>query len=335
MESQGPRTSRHGVGLVALVEAMRPAHWVKNAFVVAPILFSWPSRHAEAWLQCALATAAYCLLSSSVYLINDLADRDADRLHPTKRDRAIASGRLGAAFAMSAAAILMLAGLGLAVLVDLAWRAPGMPLGGMQLIVWTLSYLALNLLYSFWLKGHAVVDVIVVALGFVLRAMAGAAAINVPITPWLVVCTFTLTLFIALTKRRSELLSLSADESHGARKANRGYSAPTLEYMLTVSTALAILTYSLYCLAPGTIMRIGSGHMIWTIPLVVYGMFRFNAITRQSDADPTALLVRDKTMWVVVGLYVTMVLLIYVFGRDPSVSNILDTHWELHSASQP
>lgn len=307
----------------ALIEAMRIPHWVKNAFVAAPILFSGKFRDPIAWLQCMLAVLSYCLLSSAVYLINDVADRHRDREHPLKRFRPIADGRLSVHAALLAAVVLAVLGLGLAVAVDMAWYQPDRPMAGCQLVVWTVLYLVLNLLYSFSLKSHPIIDVIVVALGFVLRAMAGAAAINVPVSPWLVVCTFTLTLFIALTKRRGEVAYMAAEEAGSVRNANRGYTPQLLEYMLTVSTALAILTYSLYCLAPRTIARLGSGHMIWTIPLVVYGMFRFNAITRTANADPTAVLVRDKVMWLVMVLYVTMVVLVYMYGR--SFASILDT----------
>lgn len=322
--------SRPG-GFGALIEAMRPAHWVKNAFVAAPILFSGQFLHMVAWVQCLLAVGAYCVLSSAVYLINDVADRGRDRDHPDKRNRPVASGRLSVRTALLAASVLVLGGLALAALVDLRWPQDR-PLGGYQLLVWTAAYLAMNLLYSFGLKMHAIVDVIVVALGFVLRAMAGAAAINVPISPWLVVCTFTLTLFIATTKRRGELLHLPAEQAAAARSANRGYTPALLEYMLTVSTSLAILTYALYCLAPRTILRFGSGHMIWTIPLVVYGMFRFNAVTRDSRADPTAVVIRDKFLWIVMGLYVAIVAGVYLYGRDPAIRSILDTTWELNLA---
>lgn len=318
MEIASPKSSH------PLLEAMRIPHWVKNvAFVSAPLLFSGSFRNPVAWLQCGLAVLSYCLLSSGVYLINDIADRDRDRAHPLKRNRPIASGRLSVRTAVVAAGVLVLSGLGLAVAVDLAWYQPGRPLGGYQLVVWTVMYLVLNLLYSLSLKSHPIIDVIVIALGFVLRAMAGAAAINVPVSAWLVVCTFTLTLFIALTKRRGEVAYMPAEQAGSVRVANRGYTPQMLEYMLTVSTSLAILTYSLYCLAPRTIARMQSGHLIWTIPLVVYGMFRFNAITRSANSDPTAVLVRDKVMWLVMVLYVAMVAVVYVYGK--SVASILDT----------
>ncbi len=185
--------------------------------------------------------------------------------------------------------------------------------------------MVLNLLYSFWLKAHMIIDVIVVALGFVLRAMAGAAAISVPVSPWLVVCTFTLCLFIALTKRRGEIAALPPESAAAARATNRAYEPGDIEHMLTVSAALAILTYSLYCLAPRTVTNVGSGHMVWTIPLVIYGTFRYYRLShRASRSDPLRVLVGDKIMWIVLGVYVVLSAIIIKFGSHEAVRTILD-----------
>jgi 4-hydroxybenzoate polyprenyltransferase len=199
------------------------------------------------------------------------------------------------------------------------------PLGGLSLLVWTGLYVLLNLLYSFYLKQHPVVDVLAVAMGFVLRAMAGAAAISVPISPWLVVCTLTLCLFIAIAKRRGEILEVPSDQIGQARPANLGYTPALLEHMMTVSATLAILTYSLYCLAPRTLQHVGSAHMIWTIPLVIYGMFRYYRIaTLSQQSDPVGLLIRDKVMWMVLGLYVILSGLVLNYGSMAGIRDILD-----------
>jgi 4-hydroxybenzoate polyprenyltransferase len=193
------------------------------------------------------------------------------------------------------------------------------------LLFWATAYLVLNLLYSMRLKSVVILDVIVVALGFVIRAVAGAVAITVPISPWLVVCTFTICLFIALTKRRSEIQDLTPEESRVTRKVTRAYDLPFIEHMLGVSASMAILTYTIYTLAPQTVQRIGSSHMIWTIPLVVYGMFRYYLITsRCGKGDPVVVLLRDKRMWIVMLTFIALCGLIVKYGSHPAVSSLLD-----------
>ncbi len=322
---QGPDPGGPGGALGALIEAMRPTHWVKNAFVVAPIVFANLIGSPEAWLLCLAAVAVFCLLSSSVYLINDVCDRQLDRAHPSKRNRPIASGRLSPAAALIAAGVLLAAGLAIAAGVCAEHHAGTRALHGWGLLVWAGAYFLLNLAYSTWLKRKIIIDVIIVALGFVLRAMAGAAAIAVPVSPWLVVCTLTLCLFIALTKRRYEVMELSPAEAAAARPANAGYDARDLEYMQTVSTAMAILTYCLYCLAPATVHRIGSANMVWTIPLVIYGMFRYNVLSRRiGKGDPVAVLMRDRVMWLVLAAYVVMAALVIQYGGRSAVRGLLD-----------
>jgi 4-hydroxybenzoate polyprenyltransferase len=231
--------------------------------------------------------------------------------------------------AIAAAVVLLAMGLGLAATAAYVTYSPAGPVFGSELMACTVSYLVLNLLYSFWLKNIAIMDVIVVALGFVLRAMAGAAAIGVPSSPWLVLCTFTLCLFIALAKRRSELSTLPAATALASRPASGAYDQRDLEHMLTVSTAMAILTYCLYCVAPQTIGRIGSAHMIWTIPLVVYGMFRYNRTTRLAcDSDAVSVVLHDKVLWVVLAAYLLVVVLVLRYGSHPSLAGVLDIHPE-------
>lgn len=312
-------------GFGALIEAMRPTHWVKNVFVLAPVLFAGAFGQWDAWWRCLLAVAAFNLLSSGVYLLNDLCDRTADRAHPDKRFRPIASGRLSAPLAIAAVAVLFPAGLAISVLPGIWPLHPNQPLGGMGAGVWAGAYLLLNLLYSLRLKRYTIIDVILVALGFVLRAMAGAAAIAVPISPWLVICTFTLCLFLALVKRRAELTELPADAAHDTRHVNRDYRVEDLDFMVTVATAIALMSYCLYCLAPRTVLHLGSAHMIWTIPLVMYGIFRFLRIGRRiHTGDLVNVLLADKVLWLVGFLYVALCALIIRFGNDAALRNILD-----------
>ena len=314
-----------GVGLGALLEAMRIPHWIKNAFVVAPILFSGQFIYGWAWIRCFAALLSFCLLSSAVYLVNDVADRNADKMHPAKRNRPIPSGRLSPTTAAISAIVLIIVALVLAAWVT--WVNYGVDVMFMRagVLVWAIVYLVLNLLYSIRLKSVVILDVIIVALGFVIRAVAGAAAITVPISPWLIVCTFTICLFIALGKRRSEIQDLPPEESRVTRKTNRAYDLPFIEHMLGVSGSMAILTYSIYTLAPQTVQRIGSPHMIWTIPLVVYGMFRYYLITsRGGRGDPVVVLLRDKRMWIVMLIFVVLSGLILKYGSHPAVSSLLD-----------
>lgn len=309
----------------ALLEALRPTHWVKNAFVVAPILFAGAFGQWDAWWRCLLATAAFCLLSSGVYLLNDLCDLSADRAHPAKRHRPLASGRLSPPGAILTAAILLPAGVLVAALPGISPPRPHPPLGGMGTAICAGAYLVVNLLYSLWLKRYPVIDVIFVAMGFVLRAMAGAAAIAVPISPWLVVCTFTLCLFLALAKRRAELTDLTAEQAEQTRRANRAYRREDLDFMLVVSTALTLTSYALYCLAPGTVHRVGSSHMIWTLPVVMYGVFRFVRVGRRMrQGDVAAVLFADKALWAVVLLYAILCVAVLRFGAHPAVREILD-----------
>lgn len=310
--------------LAAVVESMRPGHWIKNAFVAAPLLFSGRFTDAASWGLCAAAVAAFCLLSSGVYLVNDICDRRRDRSHPVKRDRPVASGRLAPGAAGLAAGVLLAAGGGIVAAVEVLIHGRGSLLGGLALPAWAAAYVALNLLYSLWLRDKLFVDVLVVALGFVLRAMAGAAAIVVPVSPWLVVCTLSLCVFIAVAKRRSEIAELPAGQVGTARAVNQAYDAAQLEFMLTVSTAMAILTYTIYCLAPQTIERIGSAHMVWTVPVVIYGMFRYHRITRAAGpSDAVRVLLRDRILWIVLAVYVLMSALVVKFGSHPAVRDIL------------
>lgn len=318
-------TSQPGNQLLSLLEAMRLPQWMKNAFVLAPLLFARKFADPTAWAFALWAVGVFGLISSAVYLLNDICDRQADRLHPSKRSRPIASGRLSVNVAAVAAAAL--AALGMAAAVGLTLtreRFSGGP-PAVALTVWAGIYLAINVLYSVWLKRKFVVDVIVVALGFVLRAMAGAAAIGVGVSPWLVVCTFSLCLFIALTKRRGELAALPAGAAGDVRAVNRIYRLEDLQHMLAVAASMAVLTYTLYCLSPATVHRIGSAHMIWTIPLVVYGMFRYNRVIQSAGVDDlTAVLLRDKAMWAVILLYVLLAGLVVQYGRLPLLSGLLE-----------
>ena len=312
-----------GAGLGAWPRALRCSHWLKNVFVLVPIIFAGQWLSIEAWWRGGLAFGTFCLLSSAVYLLNDLADRQADRQHPTKRYRPIASGQIGPVAAGLAAVVLAAGGGMLAMLPQVVAPMAEQPLHGWGLVLWAGAYLLVNLLYSLWLKRYSIIDVICVASGFVLRAMAGAAAIGVPISPWLVVCTFTLCLYIALSKRRAEIALLDA-EGITDRGGHLDLHGPELDRMLTISASLAVITYVLYCLAPRTVAQFGSAHMIWTIPFVLYGVFRYDRVSRRlTRADVVQVLLADPVLWAVVAGYLAVALAVIGWGNHPAVAPLL------------
>lgn len=325
----GGRPGPGGATAGALLEAMRVPHWVKNLFVLAALPFSGKWTQPLAWAMALGAFAAFCLLSSAIYLINDIADRRSDRAHPTKSFRAIASGRLSVSLAAVAAVVLLAVAAGMTALLSAALAGgflpyePVLPMGGLALAVWAGSYVLLNIAYSLGLKSRPILDVLIIALGFVLRAMAGAAAIGVAASPWLVLCTFMLCLFIALAKRRSEIAALG-EAAGQTRRASRFYTLANVEHMLAVSAGLAIVTYSLYCLAPLTVRRIGSAHLIWTVPLVVYGMFRYYCLAlRAAGEDPVRLVMRDKMILAVGLLWLGCVIVVLKWGASDAVRELL------------
>ena len=269
--------------LAALIEAIRPRQWIKNLVVFAGLIFSRHVGHAHDVGAAFVTFALFCLLSSSVYLINDVADAEQDRRHPLKSRRPIPSGRLTVPAALGASALLAGLGLGLACWVNL------------PLALLALSYFALNLLYTFALKRVAILDVLAIAIGFVLRAAAGAAAIGVEISAWLLVCTLLLALFLALSKRRHELVLLE-DEAGAHRQTLLEYSPYLLDQMISVVTASTVVSYSLYTLSEETVRKFGSNHLMYTIPFVIFGVFRYLYLVhrRGEGGSPERIPVTDK-----------------------------------------
>lgn len=299
---------------------MRPEHWIKNLLLFMAIPFALRTGDAESWLRCALGFAAFCLICSAIYIFNDILDRASDAAHPVKCLRPIASGALSVPAAAGEMVLLLAASV--VISLPLAW----------PFWLTELAYVALMLLYSLVLKQHAIIDVIAIALGFVLRAMASAAALWVPSSAYLVLCTFMLCLFIALSKRRGEVQDLSVaagDAGTGVapeltRRVNPFYTPQRTEHMLSVSAGLSIITYSLYCVSPQTAEHLGSRHLVWTVPLVVYAMFRFYCITaRAGQADPVKVVLRDKVLWLAGLLWLLSVGLIIHFGKMEALRSLL------------
>ena len=281
-------------GLLTLLRLLRAKQWTKNAVVFAAYVFALGDQNQsldawELWKVC-LAAVAFALVSSAVYIFNDLRDAPQDRLHPIKCRRPIASGLVRPGPALGLAAVLLAAGLGG------AWR-----LGG-DLLAVIGGYFGLQVLYSLWLKRIPMPVVIVIALGFVLRALAGAVAIHVPISPWLLLCALLLALFLGLCKRRHEKVNLTGA---GTRAVLDGYDERLLDLLITMTGAAALVCYSIYTLWPETVAKFGTPWLGATIPFVVFGIFRYmDLVYRRDQGDrPEHILLTDGPLLLDVALY--------------------------------
>jgi 4-hydroxybenzoate polyprenyltransferase len=286
--------------LPPVVRAVRPLQWSKNSLVFAALLFDERIFELGSLARCLGAALIFCAVSSGMYLLNDLRDRDADRLHPVKRTRPIAAGELSQAGAVRLSLLLLVAGLVTAIAVRPAFL--GVVVG----------YLALMVAYSYGLKRLVIVDVFAIAAGFVLRAVGGAVAISVPASPWLYVCTALGALLIGFGKRRSELLVLQGQA--GEHRANLDdYSVPLLDQIIGIVSAATLIAYSFYTFdAP----NVPDSHaMMLTIPFVAYGLFRylFLVFRREEGGAPEVLLIKDPGLLVAVaGWVVTSLSVLYL-----------------------
>jgi 4-hydroxybenzoate polyprenyltransferase len=285
----------------AALAALRPAQWTKNLVLLAPALFALRLTDAASAGRALLAVAIFCLLASASYLANDVVDRERDRHHPVKRLRPVAAGELAPGAALGLAGALAAAGLGAATLLPTGFLAGAA------------AYVVLQAAYSRALKRVPVVDVFAIAAGFVLRVLAGAEAIPVPVSNWLYLCTLLLSLFLALAKRRAEL-TLLAGGAHEHRAALTEYSLPLLDQLLTIASACTVLAYALYTLAPDTVEKFHGDRLKYTIPFVIYGLFRYLFLVhrREAGGQPELTLLRDRSMQVnLVAWVATVVWAIY------------------------
>lgn len=269
----------------AIVRSARPYQWVKNVVLFAPLIFAGQLLDPDAIRRTCLSLVVFCLASGGTYIVNDLADRRVDRFHPTKKRRPIAAGTLSVPVARVAAAVF----LGAAIL--LAWELHP----SLARIVGL--FLLLNLAYSLWLKRWVIVDVMALSLGFVLRIWGGAVVIDVVPSHWLQLSIFFLALFISLTKRRQELVHLHA-KALRHRKVLSNYSAAFIDQMTAILTAVVILCYALYTVSPEVTHRLGTAAFIYTVPFVVYAMFRYLYLVhiRKEALDPSEALLSDRPM---------------------------------------
>jgi 4-hydroxybenzoate polyprenyltransferase len=303
----GARRARAPMSLPrALLASLRPHQWTKNLVVLAALAFSKHLFDGDAVARVAVAFATFCCLSGAVYLVNDLVDLERDRLHPLKRLRPIASGTLPLSVARAAAACLLALGL------VASWGL------GPGFLSCALAYLALNLAYSFALKNVVILDVLSIAIGFVVRAVAGALAIGVAFSDWLLVCTILLALFLALAKRRHELATL--DDATGHRQALAEYSPYLLDQMISVVTASCLTAYAFYTLAPETLEKYRTSRLALTIPFVIYGIFRYLYLVHRKDkgGNPSDVLLADWPLLAAVALWAaTVVLIVYTAPGVP------------------
>lgn len=274
----------------------RPKQWTKNGFVLAGLLFARQAYHPPAVLSALVAFVAFCALSSATYAANDTLDVEEDREHPTKRFRPVASGEIKPRAALTFAIVLAAIGLGLCFAIG--------PVVGLSAI----AYLLLQAFYTLVLKHLVILDVMAISAGFVIRALAGVAAVHSPVSPWLIVCTGLLTLFLGFSKRRHELAVLGEDAG-GHRRNLEDYSVEMLDQMMNIMLAATIIAYSMYTFF--VYKSEAENYMMATIPFVIYGVFRYMLLVhRAGGGNPDTLLLRDRPLQITLLLWLVVVFLV-------------------------
>lgn len=293
-----PVVARRSV-ISLLLKTMRPKQWTKNLVVFAGLIFAQKAFEDGNFFRALFAFGVFCLLSGSVYIINDLVDVDKDRAHPVKRKRPLASGELAVSAASTGAIIAAVLSLTGAFMLNTGFG------------IIALAYFLTTLAYSFKLKNVVIIDVIIIAIGFVFRALAGVVVISVSLSPWLLFCTFLLALFLALTKRRHELVLLD-EKAISHRKILDEYRPEMLDQMISVVTSSTVMAYSLYTFTSGH-----SEKLMATIPFVIYGIFRYQYLVHSKDigGSPETALLKDWPMVVNILLWVvTCLVILYMFN---------------------
>jgi 4-hydroxybenzoate polyprenyltransferase len=268
-------------------KTLRPKQWTKNLLLFAAAAFSVHKMEWTDWVYAFAGFVVFCLVSSAVYIMNDVADIEKDKAHPVKRYRPIAAGLIKPSSAISLGIVLLAFSVVSAFSMSTAFGW------------WTAGYFALNIAYSFYLKHIVIIDIMSIASGFVVRAVAGAAVIGQPSTAWFLVCTMLLALFLAVSKRRHELIVMS-DNPMAHRKVLEHYSLQLLDQMISIVTTSSIISYALFTFTSGHTL-----HLMWTIPLVVYGIFRYLYLIyqREKGGSPEQVLLEDKPILVTVLLF--------------------------------
>lgn len=288
-----------------IIRSMRPHQWTKNFFIYAALIFSQNIFNLPLLLKTTIAFSAFCLISSALYVFNDLKDLDEDKLHPLKSRRPIASGKIKKSTAILIIVILGLLGFSSAFTLNKNY------------FIIILVYFLIQMAYSIKLKHIVILDVFVVALGFLIRVVAGGLAIEVSLSSWLLICTILLALFLALSKRRHELVLLE-DGASDHRPILEEYSPYLLDQMIAVVTASTVIAYCLYTISEETVTKFGTTNLIFTVPFVLYGIFRYLYLIHQKSegGSPEALIIKDKPLLIDIFLWIAAaVIILYLSAR--------------------
>ena len=301
----------------AVVQLIRPHHWIKNLFVFAPLLFSLRFLDPPSLWRSVLAFFSFSLVASGVYVINDIADRQEDRAHPRKRHRPLAAGRLSAALAAATAAVLLAASASL----SLAFEPRLTAVLGL--------YLGLNVAYSLALKKIVILDVMLVAFGFLLRVVAGGVCIDVPVSNWMLLTTLFLSLFLGFGKRRMDALpacpgapeeeppgDAAPGEAAVSNRRRNLYGIKLLDYFVVICLTLSIMTYSLYAVGAQTVQKLGTDKLVVTVPLVVFGLFYYLYLLYRKDkgGNPVEVLLGEPVILVDVALWAVVVITVLLLA---------------------
>lgn len=278
---------------VEILKSMRPQQWIKNFFIFAALVFSQNFLDFSLILKTVLAFIIFCLLSGSLYILNDLKDLEEDRLHPIKSRRPLASGRLRKSSAILSFFIFSILGLLLAANLNL------------EFLIIAGVFFVIQVAYSFYLKHVVILDVFIIAASFFIRVVAGALAIEVDISHWLLICTTLLALFLAMSKRRHELLLLE-ENAINHRSILREYNPYLLDQMISVVTASIVVAYCLYTVSEETVTKFGTTKLLYTVPFVLYGIFRYLYLVHQKSegGSPEVLVIQDKPLLIDIFLWI-------------------------------
>ncbi len=285
-----------------IIKLLRVKQWIKNFFVFGPIIFSKHLFDIQYVNAALLAFLSFCLLSSTIYIINDIVDLDIDKLHPIKKNRPITSGRISVPVAIIIAGVLFLIVVYINIFLEHYF----------QLV--SLSYFILNILYTFWFKHIVILDVFSIAGGFMLRVLGGAIVINVPASPWLIICTLFISLFLAFAKRRSEIITMEDKQNSTTRKVLDDYDLKFLDIMLVITSSGMAISYSLYTVSERTIKELNTDNLIYTTIFVLYGIFRYLYLLLKKNIgeDTAQVLLKDTPMMINIFLWViTCIIILY------------------------